>query len=316
MSSETRPAFSSTDVGLIVMSLIWGINYSVVKAGLRTLEPITFNGLRVLLAAVVLIAVASTVRQALPARADIWRLAALGLIGNGLYQLLFILGMSRTRAGIAALVVSAGPAWIAIISRLLGRERMPLRGWGGIGLQLAGVGCVVGSSHAFDGGDSAMLGAALIASGSIAWALFSVLLVPYTQTTHPLHLSAITMSSGALLLVSIAMPGLVRLDWTAITLTEWGAVAYAGIGALVIAYLLFYRGVRILGATRTAMYGNLQPIIALSFAWAMLGERPTGWQILGASLIMGGLLLSRTAKLQQTSAHIAPVTPPSVPTRS
>jgi drug/metabolite transporter (DMT)-like permease len=42
------------------------------------------------------------------------------------------------------------------------------------------------------------------------------------------------------------------------------------------------------------MYGNLQPIIAIAVAWVMLSERPTGWQLLGASFIMGGLLLSRT----------------------
>lgn len=294
--TATRPGFGSTDVGLVVMSLIWGVNYSVVKAGLRTLSPLTFNGLRVAMAAIVLFVIALFVRDtALPKRRDLITLLLLGLMGNGVYQLFFIFGMSRTRAGVAALVVAAGPAWIAIISRLLGRERLPLRGWSGIGLQLLGVACVVGSASSFEGGSSAMLGAGLIATGSIAWALFSVLLQPYTKSAHPLHLSAITMASGGLLLVMVAAPDLLRLDWGAVSLAEWGSVTYAGIGALVIAYLLFYRGVRVLGATRTAMYGNLQPIVALSFAWIMLGERPTGWQVLGAAFIMAGLLLSRTA---------------------
>ena len=295
-AASTRPGFSSTDLGLVFMSLIWGINYSVVKAGLRTLSPLTFNGLRVAMAALVLFVIAAFVRDTkLPSRRDIITLALLGLVGNGLYQLFFIFGMSRTRAGVAALVVAAGPAWIAIISRLLGREHLPLRGWSGIGLQLLGVACVVGSAKGFEGGQDVMIGAGLIALGSIAWALFSVLLQPHTRTAHPLHLSAITMASGAVVLVSIALPDLIKLDWGAVSLVEWGAVTYAGIGALVVAYLLFYRGVRVLGATRTAMYGNLQPIVAIAFAWLMLGERPTVWQLLGAALIMAGLLLSRTA---------------------
>jgi len=323
MPSGTRPAFGSTDIGLIGMSLIWGINYSVVKAGLRTLAPLTFNGIRVALAATVLIAVAAMVRDTpLPPRRDIIRLALLGLIGNGVYQLMFIMGMARTRAGVAALVVAAGPAWIAVISRLLGREQLPLRGWSGIGLQLLGVACVVGSAHAFAGGADVMIGAGLIATGSVMWALFSVLLQPYTRTAHPLHLAALTMSSGAVLLIGIAMPQLVQLDWEAISLREWGTVIYAGIGALVIAYLLFYRGVRVLGATRTAMYGNLQPIIALGFAWIILSERPTGWQLLGALLIMGGLLVSRTARVitapNATTATVStePGPLPSPPVRS
>ncbi|WP_396220298.1 DMT family transporter [Gemmatimonas sp.] len=306
-AAAPRPGFGTTDLGLVFMSLIWGINYSVVKAGLRTLSPLTFSGLRVAMAAMVLFVIAACVRDTkLPPRRDIITLALLGLLGNGLYQLLFIFGMSRTRAGVAALVVAAGPAWIAIISRMLGRERLPARGWSGIGLQLLGVACVVGSAQGFDGGRDVMFGAGLIAIGSITWAMFSVLLQPYTKTVHPLHLSAITMASGALVLVSIALPGLITLDWGAVSLTEWGTVTYAGIGALVVAYLLFYRGVRVLGATRTAMYGNLQPIVAISFAWLMLGEQPTVWQGLGAGLIMAGLLLSRTAHARPIVAR-APV---------
>ena len=295
----TPPSFGATDVGLIVMALIWGVNYSVVKSGITTLEPLTFNGLRVALASIILLAIAATVRGvALPSRREALLLAGLGLLGNGMYQLLFILGMSRTRAGIAALVIAAGPAWIAIISRMLGLERLSRRGWSGIGLQLLGVGCVVASAGALDADTGALIGAALIAGGSIMWALFSVLLTPFTQKTHPLHLSAITMTSGAIFLVGIALPGMARLDWGAVTAREWGAVAYAGIGALVIAYLLFYRGVRILGPTRTAMYGNLQPLIALLFAWVMLHERPTLWQGVGAAFVMGGLLVSRTARIR------------------
>jgi drug/metabolite transporter (DMT)-like permease len=292
-------------VGLIVMALIWGINYSVVKDGITTLEPFTFNGIRIALAAIILLGIAATVRDTpLPPRREMLKLAGLGLIGNGMYQLLFILGMARTRAGIAALVVAAGPAWIAIISRMLGMERLSRRGWAGIGLQLAGVACVVASAGGIAADSSALVGAALIAAGSVMWALFSVLLTPYTQRTHPLHLSAITVTSGAIVL---AMPGIVRLDWGTVTLREWGAVAYSGIGAMVVAYLLFYRGVRVLGPTRTAMYGNLQPLIALLFAWVMLHEQPTRWQGIGAAFVMGGLLLSRTARIRP-----APL-PPRVP---
>ena len=50
----------------------------------------------------------------------------------------------------------------------------------------------------------------------------------------------------------------------------------------------------VLGPTRSAMYGNLQPVVALVVAWLALGERPTLVQVLGAAAIMVGLLLTRT----------------------
>jgi drug/metabolite transporter (DMT)-like permease len=297
-AAPARPGFGATDAGLLLMAVIWGVNFSVVKAGLVEFSPMAFTGIRMALAAVVLFAVAAFVRDtAWPSRHDTMRLLALGLLGNGFYQLLFITGMARTRAGVAALIVAAGPAWIAIMSRLLGRERVARVGWMGIGLQLCGVGLVVGSTHGFDGGGEVMLGAALIAGGSVAWALFSVLLQPYTMRAHPIHLSAITMGSGALVVSLLAIPALAATDLAGISAGGWGAVGYAGVLAMVVAYLLFYRGVRVLGPTRTAMYGNLQPIIAIVVAWIVLHEQPTGFQLAGAGSIMAGLLVSRLAKV-------------------
>jgi drug/metabolite transporter (DMT)-like permease len=73
----------------------------------------------------------------------------------------------------------------------------------------------------------------------------------------------------------------------------WAAILYSGLGALVIAYIFWYYGVRKLGPTRTALYGNLQPLIALLVAWLTLGEVPTSWQAVGAATIVSGVLLTR-----------------------
>ena len=297
-ASPATPAFGLTDAGLVLMAAIWGVNFSVVKAGLQALTPLSFTAVRMVLAALVLFGIARFARDAWPSRRDTGRLLLLGLLGNGFYQLLFISGLARTRAGVAALIVAAGPAWIAIISRLLGRERVSRLGWAGIGLQLLGVLCVVGSTQAFEAGESGLLGALLISLGSIAWALYSILLQPYTLRSNGLHLSAITLASGAAMMALVGMPDMVRLDWGAVSLTGWMSVAYAAFLAMVVAYLLFYRGVRVLGPTKTSMYGNLQPIVALAVAWVMLHETPTPWQLLGAGFIMAGLLVSRTAKVR------------------
>lgn len=292
-----RHGFGATDAWLVFMAAIWGVNYSVVKVGLQYLSPLAFNGARMVLAAFVLFAVALFVRDVpWPSPRQRWQLLLIGLLGNGLYQLFFIFGLSRTRAGVAALIVAATPAWVAIISRLMGREHVTRVAWMGIGLQLLGVVCVVGSARGFEGGGQVMLGAALMAAGSVCWALFTVLLQPHTRDAHPLHLSAVTMASGALMIVAVALPDLLRLDWRAVPSTGWASVAYAGLGALVIAYLLYYHGVRVLGPTRTSMYSNLQPVIALAVAWIILHERPTGWQLTGAAFILGGLLLTRVSR--------------------
>ncbi len=297
-ASPATPGFGLTDAGLVLMATIWGVNYSVVKAGLQAMTPLSFTAVRMVVAALVLFGIARFTRAAWPSRGEIGRLMMLGLLGNGFYQLLFISGLARTRAGVAALIVAAGPAWIAIISRLLGRERVSRLGWAGIGLQLVGVLCVVGSTQKFEGGESGLLGALLIASASIAWALYSVLLQPYTQRSNGLHLSAVTLVSGAAMMAAVGMPDMLRLDWGSVSMSGWLSVAYSALLAMVVGYLLFYHGVRVLGPTKTSMYGNLQPIVAIAVAWVMLHETPTSWQLLGAGFIMAGLLVSRTAKVR------------------
>jgi drug/metabolite transporter (DMT)-like permease len=92
----------------------------------------------------------------------------------------------------------------------------------------------------------------------------------------------------------VSLPQVAATPWTALPVSAWGALLYSGLLALAVAYLFWYRGVRVLGPTRSAMYSNLQPVVALIVAWIALGEKPTVIQVLGAVAIMTGLLLTRT----------------------
>lgn len=287
--------FGITDVMLLGMALLWGINFSVAKIGTRVLEPLAFTGVRVALAALCLIAIAASLRQPWPSRRDLIALACIGLLGNGIYQVFFIEGIARTRAGTAALVLAAGPAFVALIGRMRGIERINARGWIGIALQMGGMLCVVaGSAAGVTGAGDSLLGNTLILVGGLCWAFFTVLLKPYTARVNALHLAAITMSAGSLFLLTVGAPAIGRANWPAVPPAGWFAILYSGVGALVIAYLLWYRGLKVLGPTRTAMYINLQPLIALAVAWATLHEIPTPWQGLGAASIMTGLILARS----------------------
>ncbi|MEP6835880.1 MAG: DMT family transporter [Gemmatimonas sp.] len=303
--SGTVAKFGPTDIGLVITAGIWGGHYTVLKIGLQTMEPFVFSALRMVGALVILSVLALTVRDTpRPSRRDILGLLLIGLLGNGLYQLLFMTAMTTTRAGIAALIIAASPAWVAIIGRMLGKERVSSRGWMGIGLQLVGVTCVVLSTHALEGSNGAAVGTVLILLCGIIWSLYTVLLQPYTTRVHPLHLSTITLASGAAMMMFAALPGLNRLDVTQIVPSAWWALSYSTILAMVVAYLLYYRGIRVIGPTRSAVYGNLQPVIAIFVAWVLLREAPAMWQWIGTALIMAGLLLSRSAPVKTiTDTH-------------
>ncbi|HMI56078.1 MAG TPA: DMT family transporter, partial [Gemmatimonadaceae bacterium] len=82
-------------------------------------------------------------------------------------------------------------------------------------------------------------------------------------------------------------------DWSSVGLGGWLALTYSSVISMGVAYFFWYRGLRVLGPTRTAVYANLQPIIALLVAWAFLGEIPTIFQGVGAATIIAGVFLTR-----------------------
>ena len=219
---RARPGFGLTDVSLLLMALIWGVNYTSVKYGTGVIQPLAFNGVRVTLAAVSLVLIAQLAARVFavepegwPRARDAMALVLLGMLGNGVYQILFVEGIARTRAGDAALLISASPAFIAMIGRLRGTERVSARGVLGITLSVAGMGfVVVGTTNVGDGQRATLLGDSLLLISALCWSIYTVYLQPYTHRIGGIHLSALTMLGGMVPLLVVAAPSMLRTNWT------------------------------------------------------------------------------------------------------
>ena len=278
---------------LVLMSVIWGMNFAVMKYGTDVLEPLAYNGVRLAIGSVVMLAILWLRRAPLLPWRDIRGLMLLGLLGTGLYQLFFINGLALTRAGTASLVVASSPAIIAIVGRLMGVERVGLRAVWGITLSIAGIAFVILSSAQSTEGSSSAFGDLLILASVVCWAFYTHLVRPYTHRIDGLEIATWALVGGTIPVLALAMPAILRAHWSAVVPLTWGAILYSGIGSMGIAYLFWYRGVKVIGATRTAMFSNLQPVVALAASWPLLGETPTLMQGVGAGAVLGGLLLTR-----------------------
>ncbi|HEX6315509.1 MAG TPA: EamA family transporter [Gemmatimonadaceae bacterium] len=284
-----------TDAMLVAMALIWAVNYSVLKFGTRMVPPLAYNGVRIPAAALLQFGIARAMNLGPVNRQDAIRLILLGMLGNGIYQVFFIVGQARSRVATTVLMLASGPALAAVLGRLRGTEFIGGRSWLGIALQLMGVSCVVVGTAGVAGGTDNLLGSALVFASAVSWALFSVMVQPLTTRVPGLQVGAYTMLGGAVVSLVVGVPGIAAVEWASVTPAVWGAMAYSTIAAMVIAYLFWYQGVKTLGPTHTSMYSNMQPFLAMAFAWAALGEVPTKWQVAGAAFILSGLVLARTA---------------------
>ena len=123
---------ASPELGLLVMALIWGVNFPLIKASLNGLPPLAFKALRFPLAALTVLLILK-LRGGVPwpEKVDWPRLIALGLVGNVVYQGFFIFGLNATHAGNASILLATTPVWTMALSTLRGHEKPGLPVWSG-----------------------------------------------------------------------------------------------------------------------------------------------------------------------------------------
>ena len=285
------------DLGLFAVAAIWGLNFTVVKAVLVEIEPLAFNALRFPCAAVVVwVLLRGMGRRLLPPRKDWGIVLLLGAVGHVCFQLGFIFGLDWTLTGNAALLLSTSPVWVLVISFAMGRERLNPAIVGGILTTLAGMVILITGGTQEMG--SARLGDLFVLGAAISWGAYTVFGRRMVRRRGALQMTAWTLWAGLPFIVLAGVPDLVRMDWGAVSLQAWLGVVYAGVFAIGIAYLLWYQGVRVIGQNRTSVYQNLVPVIALISAWLWLAETPTAQQLIGAGVILSGVVVARRSPMR------------------
>src|SRR5574338_595136 len=263
------------------MTLIWGSNYAIVKAAFSEIPPQPYNAIRLVVASVVfLIAIAVARHYRRPSvfytaepvsRRDWLALAGLALVGHVLYQICFIGGLARTSVANSALILAMTPVAIAAINVARGYERVGLWHWIGALLSIGGIYLVVGRGASMAAGHLA--GDLLMVVGVLCWATYTVGTARLMERHSPLGVTGVSMAIGTVIYTAIAVPALLRVNWSGVSTATWIALVYSAVFAIAVAYMIWYTAVQKIGGTRTSVYSNLVPIVALAVAVFWRGER-------------------------------------------
>lgn len=285
------------DMSLLGVALIWGFNIPIMKDGLANVEPFAFNALRLTLSALVLALLAwRETAPAQPVPPGHWKQVVLyAIVASGAYQILFLLGVSRTSTGNGSLIMATVPMWTALIARVLLGDRLPRLAKLGLGIAFSGT-LTVALEKGVSGETRLLSGNLYMLVAALAWALATVQSRKVLPHVSPLRLSAI--SSVSMLPIQFAF-ATTTLSSIFPHLTEVKvslSMIYAGVLSTGLALPMWSFGVRHAGAAQAAVFQNLVPIIAIASAWAWRGEAITVNQILGGALILGGLVLVRRSR--------------------
>jgi drug/metabolite transporter (DMT)-like permease len=256
---------SRLDWLLLLMTLIWGTNYALIKTVFRELDPHVFNALRLVLASTVMASASTVFRRRWHARrvvsdddpgvvasifhtpapvtrGDLIRLAWLGLIGHCMYQYLFVGGLAQTSVANGALLVSATPVVITLLSTI-GGERIGALHWAGTLLSLFGIYIVVGRGAHVTA--ASLRGDLMLMGAVVCWALYTIGARPLMVRHSPVGVTALSMLFGTLLYLPLAAPRLARVPWATVSALTWGeAGLFLAVRHLRVVHDLVCRGAR------------------------------------------------------------------------
>ena len=303
------PSKSRIDLLMLSVAVIWGMNFPIMKAAYTYFDPLAFTCLRFIFAVSTLIGILKFRGLSLRIEiADLPSIVGLGILANTLYQILFVSGLAQTKAGNTALAYLSG-VWLKT-------EGYSHRVLSGIMLSFSGVGIIVlfGASEVSLGAN--WKGDLMILASALSWGWYTGAAARLIIKYGTLRLTLWVMLTGTLLLIPPLIPSMLHQGWGAVPWNGWLAFLYSTFLSIVYSYLVWSYALQHVGVSRTAVFSNLIPIVALMGGWFILGETPAIAQFAGVTLIFSGIFIVRSKKPVASLAESATLPAASTQKRS
>jgi drug/metabolite transporter (DMT)-like permease len=283
--SKRLDADSIAYLALLVTATIWGTTAIGIKVALETYPPFILTTGRWLLSLAILLPAMRRlgIRPILDRRT-----AILGLFGILGFNTFFTFGLERTTAANGSLINGALPVVVALISYLLLNERLsPIRVFG-ITLSLIGVVITVLGATL----DASVLGNVLVFGAVLSWAVYTIYNRERLRGENALGIIAGSAIFGTLLMIPLA-----GAEWLQETPPGPGLglaaiIVYLSIGPAMLANYFWVFALERVPASQAAVFSNLTPIVGIVLAGVLLDEPITRFHVIGALLVICGVLLT------------------------
>ena len=230
-----------------------------------------------------------------PSWSDLPLLALLGFTVVFAYNLCFLYGLRHAPATDGSVLV---PGLIPAVTILLAwpvlGERPARRAIVGLAIAFAGV--VVVADPTGSVGSRRLTGDALFVGASLAWAVYSLAGREAIRRFGSVSANVFATAVGSLLLLPVTFAGNGWASLGSASTGAWASIAYLSIAGTVLAFVLFYEGVRLLGASAAAAFALLVPIFGVLSSVLVLGEPLRPALALGGLLVLAGLWLVQTTR--------------------
>ncbi len=294
-SSAPEPCPTIVDPWLAFVALIWGGNFVTYKILLTNLPATGLLAVRFVAVTSLLLLflwVTGRLRRNEP---GMWlRLFLAGVLIMGTQQLMFVHGLNLTAAGEGALLFATAPIFTALMVAITGAEAITRSSWMGVITAFVGTAMVIlGGREAAEVAHTRITGDILMLGSAVLYALFMVLSKGLMERYGALKVVSFAYLFGALVVVPSGAREALAADWAGLRPACWFCLGYLIVLAGVFGFVTWYWRISRTSAARVAVYQYLVPVVALIAAAIWLAERPTPIQLLGALLVLTGLVFAR-----------------------
>lgn len=272
----------------ILLMFMWGISYPSIKVVVNEIEPSLSAFYRFIVSSIILYIILKVkFPEEKLLKEDRLRMALGGLFGVALYFFFENYSVLFTSASNVAILISSIPVFTLISQAVFFKEKMPVSKILGALLSFAGIIIIVTSKGTVSLFSKGMLGDLMALAAALSWVVYNVLTSKFKGNYNSLTISAYQGLWGCLFLSP-------SLFFSPIGMPSAKAVLnllYLSLGCTCFGYVLYIYCLKRLGATVLSTYINLQPIISLVFAYLLLKESVTPWQVAGSIVIILGVFL-------------------------
>ncbi len=284
---------------LIIVPLIWGVNFTIMKVGLQSLSPMPYNTSRLIVATIIswILVYVFKAYKKINVK-DIRKILLVSILGFAIPQIGITLGVNLTTAGNSSLIMSLIPISVLIINVSLDKEQVHKWAIRGIIISFIGVILVIlGSGNGLHISTSDLKGVAVILVAQFFAGFFTVFSKPLVEKYSPYQIIAYAMTVSALLFFIISFRSMGNVNWLLLSSPAWLSIIYSGIFALAVGNSIWVWAVKKIGPTKTAVYNNLTPVFAIITGCVFLHESFGWFQLIGAFIILVGLYITQKSKV-------------------
>ncbi len=282
---------SSPYFALLAAQVFFGSLPVIGKVVLNTVPAVAVVGFRVVVTAAVLAAFqAYRGRFWLVNKNDYWRLGVLSLFGVTFNQLLFITGLSLTKASNTSLLAVTIPVFALTVGAIIGAERLTFIKSVGIVLAAVGVLLIIDPRNA-SFSSATTLGDLLIVLNSLSYGIYVAISKQVITRNGVFRSMMWVFIFAAIICVPLGTWSFSTIDVSAISPTIWLLMVYIAIVATAAPYLLNAFALARVQASTVAVFVYLQPVIGFLLAVIFLGEQIGTLFIIAALLIFVGVFL-------------------------